>query len=78
MKVDTTAPTVRYHPTDEEIREKSLELYVRSGWLRGRDLENWLEAEAFLVAHGPDSAPLVPLLPGLRSHSPRVLLRRLA
>jgi hypothetical protein len=39
------------HPTEEEIREKALELYVRSGWLPGRDLENWLEAEAFLIAH---------------------------
>lgn len=36
-------------PTEEEIRERAHWLYVQSGWLPGRDLDNWLAAEAFLI-----------------------------
>lgn len=53
MKNKTPAPTVPYHPSEAEIREKAHELYVRSGWLPGRDLDNWLEAEAYLTLHPP-------------------------
>jgi hypothetical protein len=53
MKNKTPAPSVPYHPSEAEIREKAHELYVRSGWLPGRDLDNWLEAEAYLTLHPP-------------------------
>lgn len=53
MKTETVTPLGSYYPTDSEIREKALELYIRSGWIPGRDLDNWLEAEAFLLVHPP-------------------------
>lgn len=37
-------------PTEAEIREYAHHLYVSSGWLPGRDLDNWLQAEAHLIA----------------------------
>jgi len=59
-----------YHPSEAEIREKALELYIRSGWIPGRDVENWLEAEADLIAQPP---PPPPSPHGeLRSHSHHV------
>ena len=33
-------------PTDDEIREYAYHLYLESGRIPGRDLENWFEAEA--------------------------------
>jgi len=35
-------------PTEEEIRAYAYQLYVQSGCVPGRDLENWQEAEARL------------------------------
>lgn len=43
-------------PTEEEIRERAHLLYVQSGWLPGRDLDNWLEAEAFLIERAREGA----------------------
>ena len=57
MKHRTNVVHVQYRPTEEEIRAKALELYVQSGWIHDRDLDNWLEAEAFLLAHPPAHAP---------------------
>ncbi len=37
-------------PTEAEIRAYAHELYIHSGWLPGRDLDNWLQAEAHLTA----------------------------
>ncbi len=37
-------------PTHEEIARRAREIYERSGRVPGRDLENWLEAEAQLSA----------------------------
>ena len=37
-------------PTQDEIREYAHHLYVQSGWVNGRDLDNWLEAERALLA----------------------------
>lgn len=37
-------------PSEDEIREYAHHLYIKSGWLPGRDLDNWLEAEAYLIA----------------------------
>lgn len=52
MKSHVVVPPT-YRPTEDEIRAKAHELYVRSGWLPGRDLDNWLEAEAALAANPP-------------------------
>lgn len=51
-------------PTEAEIRAYAHELYVRSGWVPDRELENWREAEAWLSSHPPvdESVPVVPPL----------------
>jgi hypothetical protein len=48
-----TRSSVPYRPTEAEIRQLAHEMYVRSGWIPGRDLDNWLAAEAYLIAHPP-------------------------
>ncbi len=48
MKTKTDSPA-DHRPTEEEIREYAHHIYVNSGWLPGRDLDNWLEAEAHLM-----------------------------
>lgn len=35
---------------EEEIRQVAYELYVKSGCIEGRDLDNWLEAERIVLA----------------------------
>ncbi|MEN2995258.1 MAG: DUF2934 domain-containing protein [Thermodesulfovibrio sp.] len=35
---------------EEEIRQIAYELYVKSGCIPGRDLDNWLEAEKIVLA----------------------------
>ncbi len=35
---------------EEEIRMVAYELYVKSGCIPGRDLDNWLEAERIVLA----------------------------
>jgi hypothetical protein len=37
-------------PAEDDIREYAYHLYVQSGHVHGRDLDNWLEAEACLRA----------------------------
>ncbi|MGB9822326.1 DUF2934 domain-containing protein [Thermodesulfovibrio sp.] len=34
---------------EEEIRQVAYELYVKSGCIPGRDLDNWLEAEKIVM-----------------------------
>lgn len=34
---------------EEEIRQVAYEIYVKSGCIPGRDLENWLEAERIVL-----------------------------
>ncbi|WP_022856095.1 DUF2934 domain-containing protein [Thermodesulfobacterium thermophilum] len=34
---------------EEEIRKVAYELYVKSGCIPGRDLDNWLEAERIVL-----------------------------
>ncbi len=53
MKKSSPVHPVPYRPTEKEIREKALEFYASSGWIRDRDLDNWLAAERFLLAHPP-------------------------
>jgi hypothetical protein len=72
MKTHSDVPKTR--PTEVEIREKAHELYVRSGWLAGRDLDNWLEAEAFLVNELAIEITEHPSTRDhLRSHHPNVM-----
>jgi len=35
---------------EEEIRQVAYELYIKSGCIPGRDLDNWLEAERIVLA----------------------------
>ncbi|MEO6002653.1 MAG: DUF2934 domain-containing protein [Opitutus sp.] len=44
-------PTVQ--PTDDEVRDYAYHLYVQSGCVPGRDLENWLDAQSCLEANIP-------------------------
>ena len=37
-------------PTHEEIAQRARAIYEQTGCVPGRDLENWLEAEAQLMA----------------------------
>ena len=32
-------------PTSEEIRQRAFEIYIERGRIRGRDLDDWLQAE---------------------------------
>jgi hypothetical protein len=60
------------HSSEAAIREKAHEIYMRSGWVHGRDLDNWLEAKAALLAHPLDEASRVrarPHPPTRTSHS---------
>ncbi|GAB6182276.1 DUF2934 domain-containing protein [Thermodesulfovibrio hydrogeniphilus] len=34
---------------EEEIRQVAYELYVKSGCIAGRDIDNWLEAERIVL-----------------------------
>jgi hypothetical protein len=53
MKTRALDLPIPYHPSEAEIRAKAHELYVQSGWIPGCDLDNWLAAEAYLIAHPP-------------------------
>ena len=58
-------------PTHDEIATKARALYEQSGRVPGRDLQNWLEAEAQLMAArkpmpGPAPTVKVPLKPAIR------------
>lgn len=46
MRHHSDPPVDPLAPTDDEIREYAHHLYVQSGRIPGRDLENWVEAEA--------------------------------
>jgi hypothetical protein len=35
---------------EHEISDLAYELYVTSGYIEGRDIENWLEAERIILA----------------------------
>ena len=39
-----------HKPTEQQIAERARQIYEASGRIPGRDLENWLEAEAQLTA----------------------------
>ncbi len=52
--------TTDSRPTHEEIAARARQLYEQSGHQAGRDLDNWLQAEAQLMAarkRVPDRQP---------------------
>jgi hypothetical protein len=49
MAKTVSAPTAK-KPTHEEIAQRARAIYERSGCMTGRDIENWLQAEAELTA----------------------------
>lgn len=53
MKRNTRIHAVFTMPREEDVRDYAYHLYVQGGCVPGRDLDNWLEAEACLAAHIP-------------------------
>ncbi len=52
--------TFDQRPTHEEIARRAYALFVQSGRVPGRELDNWLDAEAQLTAvPRHDASPLV-------------------
>jgi len=41
---------IKREKVEEEIRQVAFELYVKSGCIPGRDLDNWLEAERIVMS----------------------------
>jgi hypothetical protein len=54
------------HPSEEAIRRRASELYERSGRIEGRDWENWLAAEAELLAELQAAPRTGPCPPGFK------------
>jgi hypothetical protein len=55
MKTIRPTTPALLEPTDEDVRDYAYHLYLQSGCVPGRDLENWLEARACLEACIPKS-----------------------
>jgi hypothetical protein len=55
MKKNLTQNTVPFRAGEDDIRDYAYHLYVQSGSVPGRDLDNWLEAQACLSAFIPQS-----------------------
>ena len=53
MKTTSSPTRPRLHPTVDEICDYAKHLYEQSGCIPGRDLDNWLEAEACMKANIP-------------------------
>jgi hypothetical protein len=53
MKTKPSSKILPFVPGEDDIREYAYHLYVQSGCVPGRDLENWLEARACLMASIP-------------------------
>lgn len=53
MKNKPPSAVAPVEPTDEVIREYARHLHEQSGRMPGRDLDNWLEAKACLMAPIP-------------------------
>jgi len=41
--------------TDEEVRKTAYLIYIASGCVPGRDMENWLAARSFVSSQGTES-----------------------
>ncbi len=55
MKTNRYSKLVPSEPTEADVRDYAYHLFVQSGCVPGRDLENWLEAKACLSACIPKS-----------------------
>lgn len=54
MKTKYARSPIRIEPvSDDDIRDYAYHLYLLSGCVPGRDLDNWLEAKACLSARIP-------------------------
>lgn len=47
---------MNHAPAHEEIARRAREIYEQSGRVPGRDVQNWLQAEAELMAAAPAAA----------------------
>ena len=55
MKTRRHTTATRLGPTEDDVRDYAYHLYLQSGCVPGRDLENWLEAKACISACIPKS-----------------------
>ena len=67
MRIHRHARIATLKPTEGDIRDYAFHLYLQSGCVPGRDLENWLEAKASLSACMPK--------PRAESRTPRIVQR---
>ena len=72
MKTETLPMPAPAYPSDELIRDYAYHLYLQSGRIQGRDVDNWLEARACLLANIPIHRAHV----RLHSHAARRRARR--
>ena len=72
MTTERNAKPVSLEPTDDDVRDYAYHLYLQSGRVAGRDLENWLEAKACLSACVPDAKKPARLRPPERSRAQSV------
>ena len=70
MKNNTLHSPSLDHPSENEIRDYAYHLYEQSNRIPGRDLENWMEAKACLVARIPAYASHVRLQHFIARHIP--------
>lgn len=61
MKTNTNSPAATIEPTEDDVRDYAYHLYLQSGGILDRDLDNWLEAKACLCACVPKSESQVRL-----------------
>ena len=59
-----------FEPTDEEIGKAAYLLYLASGCVPGRDLENWLAARARIASQQSSLAEKVQSAPTPQLHFP--------
>lgn len=50
VKKNTAPKVIPLEPSEDDIRECAYRIYVQSGCIPGRDLENWLDAKSQLEA----------------------------
>ena len=66
-------------PTQEEISARAYQIFVEKGCQEGRDLENWLQAEAELCGSGKQSqAEISPAMAATGSKPSRHTTRKRA
>ena len=53
MKKNMKPALVPIEPTEADIRAYAFHLYEQNGRIPGRDMENWLEAKACILANIP-------------------------